>query len=79
VKNLEVSSTQTFHNHFIAWARDTQKLQDTGARAGGFERLYSLANSGAEYKPARKNLVPVYKGENMAATWKFCSKEKIWW
>jgi hypothetical protein len=33
------------------------KLKDTGGRARGFERLYFLANSGAEYKPARKNLV----------------------
>jgi hypothetical protein len=68
-----------FHNQFTARARDTQKLKDTGGREGGFERLYFPANSGAEYKPTRKNLVRVYKGENMVATWKFHSREKIWW
>jgi hypothetical protein len=58
--------------------RYTQKLKDRGCRAGSFEQLYFLADSGVEYKPGHTSLVWVYKEENMVATWKFCNREEIW-
>jgi len=51
----EVCSTESLHNQFIVRPRDTHKnlkIQTKGA--GSFGRLYFLANSGAEYKPAHK-------------------------